>query len=113
MKVYTYKTVPNTGVLTQTGEKITIKKNRWVDREGTSHPMKFEEPIAFEDSHVYYLLLFGSSTPPNKGVHVSLTFFQNQKFLWLQNKHWLQQKDNIMWVINILVAILAIIAALK
>lgn len=40
-------------------------------------------------------------------------FFYRMRFLWYFKKFWIQEKDNIMWLINILVAILAIIASLK
>ena len=33
------------------------------------------------------------------------------KFLWYYKKIWIQDKDNVMWVVNITVAILAIIMA--
>lgn len=99
MKVNTYTNEPNTGVLNKTEQTIIIKKNRWVDKSGVSHPMKFEEPKAFENKNVYFLYLFGGDT---KGKHISLSFWQNQKFLWLQNNHWLQKEENIRYIVNIL-----------
>jgi len=114
MYVHIYKNKEaNTGILSKTDELINVRRNRWIDKHGTSHPMKFEKPIAFENRNVYYLLLFGGEGTHQSGVHISLSLWENQRFLWLQNKHWFQQKDNVMWIVNILVAILAILATFK
>jgi hypothetical protein len=90
----------NTGKLIETNETITIKPRRWVDdRWGVSNPMKYDKPIAYENKNVYFFYHLGGK---EKGIHVSLTFWQNQKFNWIQNKHWLQKEENIRYIINIL-----------
>lgn len=103
MDVNIYNTETNTGVLNKTEQVITIKRNRWIDKSGTSHPMKFLRPIAFENKNVYFLHSFGDDKKePHHGKHISLTFMENQKFRWMQNIHWLQKEENIRYVINIL-----------
>jgi hypothetical protein len=114
MKVHTSTTVPNTGILIQSNEVIDIRRNRWIDKHNTSHPLKYTQPVAFENKNVYFLHLFGDdSGTQHKGVHISLSFWDNQKFLWLQKKQWFQNKDNVMWLVNIVVATLAIITTAK
>lgn len=102
----------NTGVLVKTEQVITLNKNRWLDAGGTSHPMSYTCPKAFINDNVYFLHRFGN-VDGNSGVHISLPFWKNQQFLLLQGKHWIQQKDNIMWFVNIMVAAMAIVATLK
>lgn len=36
------------------------------------------------------------------GHYISLTFLQHQRFLFIQRKHWLQQENNIRYIINII-----------
>lgn len=93
----------NTGILIKTDELIDLKKRRWIDSKGTSHPMKFLIPIAFKNKNVYFLHLFGDDRKePHHGVHISLTFLENQRFLFMQKSHWLQKEENIRYIINIL-----------
>ncbi len=102
MKVNTYRPEINKGILNKKEDEIlTIKKNGWVDWSGTFHPMNYKKMKAFENDNVYYLYLFGNDN--NHGRHISLTFLQNQKFLWLQNNHWIQDKNNIMWVLAFII----------
>lgn len=102
MKVSVYKAESNNGGLNKTEEVITIKSNRWIDKNGTSHPMKFLKPVAFENKNVYFLHLFGDDkTEPHQGKHISLTFWENQTFNWMQKNHWLQKEENIRYVVNI------------
>lgn len=45
---------------------------------------------------------------------ISLSWFDNHKFLFLQRKHWLQKEENIRYIINILLIVVGlIIAAIK
>lgn len=104
MKVNTYHVKENnSGILVKTKEIIDIQKRRWIDSKGTSHPMKFLEPIAFKNENVYFLHLFGDDRKePHHGVHISLTFWQKQRFLFMQKLHWLQKEENIRYLVNIL-----------
>lgn len=92
MKVNVYKlNGTNTGELKKLEEKITLDKNRWLDKNGTSHPLKYLEPKAFVNKNVYFLHLFGNDDKkPHLGKHISLTFWQNQRFRWMQKTHTLQ-----------------------
>lgn len=102
MIVKVYKSEPNTGTLSHTREIIEIRPIRWIDKHKISHPMKFEKPIAFDNKNVYFLYLFGDDSNKPKGVHISLSFFENQKFTWMQKTHWRQKEENIRYIINIL-----------
>lgn len=109
MIVNVYKTNNNSGELEKTNETITIKRRRWLDKSGISHPMKFNSPIAFENNNVYFLKMFDNNDENLYGKHISLTFWQNQKFLYLQKNHWLQKEENIRYIINILFLISGLI----
>lgn len=55
-----------------------------------------------------------SSKDKSGGFHFKpKNFFQRIKFLWYFKKLWIQDKDNVMWIVNITVALLAIIATLR
>lgn len=98
MKVKVYRVEkPNTGLLEQTNKEIIVRNGRWIDWNGTSHPMNYKRIRAFENRRVYYLFKFGSG---KTGYHISLSYAQNQRFLFLQNDHWFQQPDNIKWVVG-------------
>jgi hypothetical protein len=92
----------NNGELEKTNETITIKPRRWLNKNGISYPMKFTSPIAFENNNVYFLKIFDNGDKNSHGKHISLTFWQNQKFLYLQKKNWIQKEENIRYIINIL-----------
>lgn len=104
MKVKTYSpTSNNSGVLEETNRYIDIKPRRWISDGKTSHPMKFERIVAFENKNVYFLHRFGDdSGTHHSGYYISLTFFENQRFLFMQNSHWIQKEENIRYIINIL-----------
>lgn len=101
MKVNTYEPISNMGVLEKNDEVIEIKNGRWIDKNNTSHPMKFTKIYSFQNNFVYWLTFFGKKSK-NAGIHISLNFFENQKFLWLQNSHWLQKEENIRYIVNVL-----------
>ena len=98
----------NTGKLKQTNEKIIIKPRRWVTKDGKSYPMKSSAPISFENKNVYFLP-YPNENNTIKGVHISLNFWQKQKFLFLQKAHWLQKEENIRYIINMLVLISTVV----
>lgn len=91
---------PNTGSLVKKNRQIVIRRGRWIDDRNNSHPMNYKKIKAFENRRVYFLRRFGSG---ESGVHIALTFSQNQRFLLKQDAHWLQQPDNIKWVVAVLV----------
>lgn len=92
MKVEVYYPIMNKGILEKTNETITIEPRRWIDKNGTSHPMKFERPVAFKNKNVYFLHLFGDdSGKSHQGKHISLNFWQNQKFMLMQKIHPMQK----------------------
>lgn len=116
MKINVYKTNGfNSGQLIKIDEIIDIKPRRWIeDRNGTSHPMKFIEPIAFENKNVYFLYLFGDNSGKTKmGKHISLSFWENQKFLFMQKLHWVQKEENIRYIVNIIFLIIGACIAYK
>jgi hypothetical protein len=106
IKVYELKG-NNTGLLIESDEIIDIKKHRWVDK-GESHPMKFLKPKSFKNKNVYFLHLYGDTKKPHLGKHISLTFWENQKFLFMQEKHWIQKEENVRYVVNILFLIIGL-----
>ena len=103
MKVKKYRCEYNTGFLKETNEIIEIRSRRFITNDKTSHPLQYSEPIAFENKNVYCLYLFDSKDKENSTcIHISLTFWEKQKFLFLQKKHWIQKEENIRYIINLL-----------
>lgn len=87
----------NTGLIAKITELIDIRDGRWVDKGKVSHLMNYKRIRSFKDKRVYFLYRFGNG---KSGIHVSLSFLQNQRFLYLQKAHWLQKADNLKWVIS-------------
>jgi len=74
-------------------------------------PLYHIEKIPFKKIKDLYFLTFEKGD--RIGCHITPNnFYQKQKLLWMYGKHWFQDKNNIMWIVNVVVAILAIIAAL-
>lgn len=98
MKVDIYKVKEsNSGRIVKSNRRIDVRRGRWIDDRNISHPMNYKRIKAFDKKRVYYLSKFGSGTT---GVHISLTFIKNQRFLIMQDAHWLQQTENIKWVVT-------------
>lgn len=112
----------NTGHLTNLfpGETIEIKRGRYI-KNNISHPLFTEKEnyfskiycLEYKERHVYFLNYFGSNKLPIRGIHIGLTFWQNQRFLWLQRKHWLQKEESIRYIINILFLIIGVWISVK
>jgi hypothetical protein len=64
--------------------------------------MYYTKPIAFENKNVFYLHDFGNKDENSRGIHISLTFLEKHRFLFMQKDHWLQKEENIRYIINIL-----------
>lgn len=100
-----YNPLRNKGELIITDEKINIYQGRWVENDGTSHPLKIKRKYCFNKKYVYYL--YGDKDI-DRGKHISLNYLQNQKFLITMGHHWLQQEKNIRYLINIVFLILGL-----
>ncbi len=89
-----------------------IKSGRYI-RDDTSHPLYSEDEVyfkriyclEFKGKKVYFLNRYGK-IDNNLGFHIALSKWQNQRFLWLQNRHWLQKEENIRYLVNLLFLIL-------
>lgn len=107
----------NTGHLTILfpGESIEIKRGRYI-KDDISHPLFTEKEnyfykihcLEYKKKHIYFLNYFGRNDTPVRGIHIGLTTWQNNKFLWLQNKHWFQKEENIRYIINIVFLIIGV-----
>jgi hypothetical protein len=101
-------------------KEITIKRGRYIENDGTSHPLYIEndkffkqiDALSFNKKHIYYITRFGQKESQH-GFHIGLSFMENQKFLWLQNKHWLQKEENTRYLINLLFLILGVYIGFK
>lgn len=106
MKLYTYYPIENSGKLSKTDCVIDVKRGRWVVNE-TNHPMEFDRVHAFENKYVYFLHHFGiNSGIIVQGDHIVLNFWQNHKFLFMQRAHWIQNNNNLKWILGMLVSAL-------
>ncbi|MBC7846602.1 MAG: hypothetical protein H7Y10_08930 [Flavobacterium sp.] len=108
----------NTGHLTNLfpGEIIEIKKGRYI-KDDVSHPLFTEKEnyfskvycLEYKKKHIYFLNYFGNNRLPIKGIHIGLTNWQNHRFLWMQNKHWLQKEESIRYIVNIIFLIIGVL----
>jgi hypothetical protein len=133
MIIQILKTVPNTGQMHQTkgtfetyDEDGTLKtytvsenfidilKYRYIHRN-ISHPLKSGDALYYrrihclnyENKKVYFLNRFGAEK--TNGIHIGLSWKENQKFLFLMGQHWLQQEDNIRFLTNMALIVFGII----
>jgi hypothetical protein len=94
----------------------TVSFGRGYYSEGES-----QFPLVYKRNHhtvkrknyVYRVHLYGQTNEDCKGFYVAFNFWQNIRFLGIQRKLWIHDKDFFMWFINIVVAGLAIIASIK
>ncbi|WP_396167736.1 hypothetical protein [Flavobacterium sp.] len=112
---------PNTGkFIGSEGRIIEIKKGRYILND-TSHPLYSDKELyfkriyclEFKNKKIYFLNYYGNTEHPVKGIHIGLTKWQNHKFFWIQNKHWLQKEENIRYLVNVLFLILGAYIAIK
>lgn len=40
----------------------------------------------------------------NSGKHITMNLIQEQKFLFMYHKHWIQKKSNLLWLIGLSIA---------
>jgi hypothetical protein len=93
---------------------IDILKYRYIHRN-ISHPLKSGDALYyrrihclnFENKKVYFLNRFGEEK--SNGIHIGLTWKENQKFLLLMGQHWIQQEDNIRFLTNMALIVYGII----
>ena len=93
----------NQNKLEKTKNKIVIystKFTRETNLGKKEYRLDYKRSINFIDSKYVYFLK--KNIGGKQGYRISLSFWQNQKFLFIQNKHWLQKEENIRYVINIL-----------
>ncbi|HBI01385.1 MAG TPA: hypothetical protein PK637_14550 [Flavobacteriales bacterium] len=91
---------------------IQIKRGRYI-QNGVSHPLMSDNEnyyrriyaLEFENKTIYYFDSFGKKDN-HGGIHIGMNWWENQCFLWLQGKHWLQKEENIRYVVNVLFLLL-------
>lgn len=110
----------NSGRLIPEGERtIEIKKGRFIDND-ISHPLYAENEKYFKRTYcleyskkrIYYFNRFGNSDS-NTGFHVGFNWLQHQRFLLLQNRHWLQKEESIRYIVNLVFLFLGAYIGLK
>ena len=107
MKIKIFQTITNQCALKETDNYINIKKNRFYDtRTNIYQPLNYKKMYNFREKYVYYLFYMGDFECKSGGIHISLNFFQNQKFLFLQGNHWFQKEENLRYIINVLFLLL-------
>lgn len=114
MKVQIFECIEkNSGQLIPIGGRfIEIKKGRFIDNN-TSHPLYAENEKYFKriycleyyKKRIYFFNRFGIKDS-NTGFHVGFTWLQHQRFLFLQNRHWIQKEETIRYVINVIFLII-------
>ncbi len=99
----------NSGRLKSTDETIIIKKGRYI-QNSTSHPLKncdtnyYKRVYSLENKDktiIYWFSRFGSDKP-SSGEYIGFNFWENQRFLWLQNDNWIQKEENIRYMVNLI-----------
>ena len=110
----------NSGQLIQEGElAIEIKKGRFIYND-TSHPLYTVNEkyfirtycLEYLKKRIYYFNRFGNSDG-NTGFYVGFSWLQHQRFLLLQNRHWLQKEESVRYIVNLVFLILGAYIGLK
>lgn len=109
ISIYENKKV-NSGILSKKSDKIEIKEGRWI-QGNISHPMEYDRIYCFDKRYAYFLYHFGKRTPKS-GIFISLNWFQNQFFLFMQKDHWLFNSDKIWNLITSILSIISIIISI-
>jgi hypothetical protein len=137
MKIQILKPVYNTGNMEQTKGSfesydeegvlrtytvsenfIDILKYRYIHLD-VSHPLKSGEALYYrrihclnyENKKVYFLNRFGKEK--SNGIHIGLTWKENQNFLFLMGQHWIQQENNIRFLTNMVLIVFGILVSWK
>jgi hypothetical protein len=84
-----------------------------------SHPLKSGEALYYrrihclnyENKKVYFLNRFGKEK--SNGIHIGLTWKENQNFLFLMGQHWIQQENNIRFLTNMVLIVFGILVSWK
>jgi len=115
MKVQEYRYEVNKIHLVKTNNVFIIIGKGYYDDGTNQWPLIYKEDHHIYDGkkYIYRINLMGNTMADPRVFHIALSWRENMKFLFIQKKLWIHNKDNVMWIVNILVAILAIIASLK
>lgn len=137
MKIQILTNIPNTGKMQQTrgtfetydedgNQKTFTVSENFIDimnyryiHLNTSHPLRSGDELFykrihclnFENKKVYYLNRYGKEK--SNGIHIGLTWKENQKFLFLMGQHWIQQENNIRYLTNMVLIVFGILASWK
>ena len=92
----------------KTSREMEIKREKYSFGNESVHPLfngddkyfKRIDSLEMGSKVIYYFLLSGKKECVS-GVHVGFNFLEHQRFLWLQESHWLQKEENIRYVINV------------
>jgi len=124
MKVKIFDSIPNSGIASPVlknnkFEYLDIKKGRYIHND-CSHPLRIKNNLLYsrvygleyKNHKIYWFNIFGN-IDTNHGYHIGLNWWQNQRFLFLQNSHWFQKEENIRYIINIIFLVFGLIIAMK
>jgi hypothetical protein len=65
-------------------------------------------------SYIYDFKRFGNDKTENPAYDfLKFNFYNHQKFLFIQNKHWLQKEENIRYIVNVVFLIIGAYIGLK
>jgi hypothetical protein len=100
-------------------EYLEIKKGRYIYKNH-SEPLMNNEEYCYKrvyclehKKEIIYWLSRGGVVSNSNGTHVGFSWSQYQRFLWMQNSHWIQKESNIRYVINIMFLIKGLFIAIK
>lgn len=112
VKIYKYHQMK----LVPTNEKILLKCKSWKKIDSSqkngyevTHPLRYSTYSRFK----YVYELYKYDDPSTIGTYIKLSFWQNQRFLLMQNKHWCQKEKNIKYMVNLALAISGYLLLLK
>jgi hypothetical protein len=113
MRVYEYNHAMNEIELVKGNRLLKIGKGYYNDGAGDFQFIYTPDHHTVKGKkYVYRFPRFGDLTNP-RYHYIALDEAENFEFLFIQGKLWIHDKENVMWLINILVALLAILATIK
>jgi hypothetical protein len=90
-------------------------KTTWYLKSGKENQFVREyrfKSLEKDAKYFYSFPFFGRKVSPDD-VLVGMTWLEHQKFLWIQDEHWLKKENNIRYIVNVLFLVLGAIVAVK
>lgn len=99
---------------------IELQRGRFIDDEEDVFPIQFGNEKNFKrvyyDNHALkfiYCIEQHIENSSNMKTYIGLNWKQNQRFLFMQKSHWIQQESNLRYIVNIIFLIIGVYIGIR